>query len=116
MCLFRPAGAPLVIRPDSGDPVEGVLQVLAKLEGIFGYTENTKGFKARLFKYFIINWNSNVSQILLQVLPPYIRVIQGDGVSYDSIKVILQTMQDRGWSAENITFGSGGALLQKLNR
>ena len=29
---------------------------------------------------------------------------------------ILQAMQDAGWSADNIAFGSGGGLLQKLNR
>lgn len=29
---------------------------------------------------------------------------------------ILQKLSDEGWSAENFFFGSGGALLQKLNR
>jgi nicotinamide phosphoribosyltransferase len=37
-------------------------------------------------------------------------------VSYESLKVILQAMQDKGWAAGNVAFGSGGALLQKLNR
>ena len=51
-----------------------------------------------------------------QVLPPQIRVIQGDGISYESLGTILQAMQDANWAAENLAFGSGGALLQKLNR
>lgn len=29
---------------------------------------------------------------------------------------ILEKLSDEGWSAENVTFGCGSALLQKLNR
>ena len=51
-----------------------------------------------------------------KVLPPYLRVIQGDGISYESLGEILEAMKDAGWSADNIVFGSGGALLQKMDR
>ena len=51
-----------------------------------------------------------------KVFPTSIRVIQGDGISYETIDEILKAMEDAGWSAENVTFGSGGALLQKLDR
>jgi len=51
-----------------------------------------------------------------KLLPPYIRVIQGDGVDYESIPKILQALMDAGFAADNIGFGSGGALLQKVNR
>merc|ERR1719464_1184006 len=33
-----------------------------------------------------------------------------------SMRVILQAMSDQGWAADNVAFGSGGALLQKLHR
>jgi nicotinamide phosphoribosyltransferase len=85
----------LVIRPDSGDPAEVVLKVIEILGRKFGYQTNSKGFK---------------------VLNDKIRVIQGDGVNYLSIKEILQTLFDNNWSIDNISFGMGGALLQKLNR
>lgn len=49
-------------------------------------------------------------------LPPYLSIIQGDGISYETISAILEAMKKQNWSAENIVFGSGGALLQKLNR
>ena len=45
-----------------------------------------------------------------------VSVIQGDGISYESIKAICTAMKKNGWSISNILFGSGGALLQKLNR
>ena len=50
------------------------------------------------------------------MLPSYIRVIQGDGISYESLGAILENMKKHDWSAENLVFGSGGALLQRLDR
>lgn len=85
----------LVVRPDSGDPVETLKQVFAILWNRFGGTVNDKGFK---------------------VLHPNIRVIQGDGVNYESIRLILDMMVAEGFSVENIAFGMGGALLQKVDR
>jgi nicotinamide phosphoribosyltransferase len=85
----------LVVRPDSGDPVTVVNKVLEILSVKFGYEINNKGYK---------------------VLNPKVRLIQGDGVNIHSISAILGSMKDRGWSADNIAFGMGGALLQQLNR
>jgi len=85
----------LVVRPDSGDPVQTLKQVFKILWNRFGGTTNEKGFK---------------------VLDPHIRVIQGDGVNYESIIEILDMMVDEGFSVENIAFGMGGALLQKVDR
>lgn len=33
-----------------------------------------------------------------------------------SVKTILTRITEDGWSADNLAFGSGGALLQKVNR
>ena len=85
----------LVVRPDSGEPTEIVPKVLEVLGEKFGYTENAKGYK---------------------VLHDSIRVIQGDGINWRSLRAILQAVVDAGWSVENLAFGSGGALLQKMNR
>jgi nicotinamide phosphoribosyltransferase len=85
----------LVIRPDSGDPVQTLKQVFSVLWDRFGGTINSKGFK---------------------VLDPHVRVIQGDGVNYESIIEILDMMIEEGFSVENIAFGMGGALLQKVDR
>jgi len=85
----------LVVRPDSGKPREVVLKVLEILGAKFGYETNAKGYR---------------------VLNPKIRVIQGDGVNYWTIQDTLTAMIRAGWSADNISFGMGGALLQQLNR
>ncbi len=85
----------LVVRPDSGDPPTVVVEVLQRLGAAFGFETNSKGFR---------------------VLHPKVRVIQGDGIDFMMLGKILNAVRDAGWSADNIAFGSGGGLLQKLNR
>ncbi|WAR25867.1 NAMPT-like protein [Mya arenaria] len=85
----------VVIRPDSGDPPKVVVKVLEILSKQFGKEKNKKGY---------------------YLLPPYIRVIQGDGISYETLGDILENMKKHEWSADNLAFGSGGALLQRLDR
>jgi len=87
----------LVVRPDSGEPTEIVPQLLDILGTAFeaDVTTTSTGHK---------------------LLPSYIRMIQGDGISYESLGSILEAMAKAGWAADNLAFGSGGALLQKLHR
>lgn len=84
----------LVVRPDSGKPVEVVMNTLRLLEAKFGSTTNSKGFR-------VLN---------------HVRVIQGDGVNQTAIRGILMNMYYAGFSADNIAFGMGGGLLQQVNR
>jgi nicotinamide phosphoribosyltransferase len=88
------SGATIVIRPDSGDPVEVVGKVAELLGEKFGTTINSKGYK-------VLN---------------NVRIIQGDGVNPVSIHNICQSLKDKGFSTSNIAFGIGGALLQKIDR
>ena len=88
------SGATVVIRPDSGDPDVVCRKVVQILGDKFGYTVNSKGYK-------VLN---------------NVRIIQGDGVNEHTIRTILGGFQAYGWSADNIAFGMGGALLQQLDR
>ena len=85
----------LVVRPDSGDPPVVVNKVLDILGEKFGFEINALGYK---------------------VLNPKVRVIQGDGIDFQMLRIILEAIKQNGWSADNMAFGSGGGLLQKLNR
>jgi nicotinamide phosphoribosyltransferase len=89
------SGATIVIRPDSGEPSQVVVNCLRILDQYFGHTVNIKNFK---------------------VLNPAVRVIQGDGIDHSSIHSILFCMELAGYSADNVAFGQGGALLQMVNR
>jgi nicotinamide phosphoribosyltransferase len=88
------SGAVLVVRPDSGHPPTVVLKTLQLLEKQFGVSYNAKGYK-------VLNG---------------VRVIQGDGINMESIRQILDAAKGDGFSAENVKFGMGGALLQKVDR
>ncbi|QWF15656.1 nicotinate phosphoribosyltransferase [Lysobacter capsici] len=88
------SGATLVVRPDSGDPVDVVHQCVTLLDEAFGHTVNSKGFK-------VLN---------------HVRVIQGDGINPTSIRAILERITSYGYATDNLAFGMGGALLQRLDR
>lgn len=88
------SGATVVIRPDSGDPDTVCRKLVEILGQKFGYTVNDKGYK-------VLN---------------NVRIIQGDGVNEQTIRTILGGFAAYGWSADNIAFGMGGALLQQVDR
>lgn len=88
------SGATLVVRPDSGDPATMVFRCCEWLGETYGWVINSVGYK-------VLNT---------------VRVIQGDGINYDSIAEILHALESNGWSASNVAFGMGGALLQQVNR
>jgi nicotinamide phosphoribosyltransferase len=89
-----------VVRPDSTtleDPTPGTLTraILESLWMDFGGETNAKGFK---------------------VLDPHVRVLWGDGIDENGIEKIVNDAMLGGFSPENLVFGMGGGLLQKLNR
>jgi nicotinamide phosphoribosyltransferase len=88
------SGATVVIRPDSGDPTSVVLRTVRALDASFGADVNAKGFRVLR----------------------HVRVIQGDGITRESIASILGALESAGYSADNVAFGQGGALLQQVHR
>lgn len=85
----------LVIRPDSGEPCEVLEKCLEILAEGFGYTINEKGYK---------------------VINPKIGLIQGDGITINTMYSIAEYLGAKGWSIDNLVFGSGGGILQKYDR
>ena len=88
----------LVIRPDSGVPKDVVLRVHDILGRKFGYTMIRVGGKE------------------YKKLHGKVAVMQGDGIDLHSIAPILKHLKQHGWSTGGLTLGSGGGLLQKINR
>jgi len=93
--VIEESGKTVVIRPDSGYPPEIVVETILGLMKNFGCATNSKGYK---------------------VLPDCVRVIQGDGITNESLKDILKYMEENKLSIDNIAFGMGGGLLQQCNR
>jgi nicotinamide phosphoribosyltransferase len=87
-------GGLMVLRPDSGNAVQCMLQAMEAGEKTFGANKNAKGYK-------VLN---------------SVNAIQGDGINNKVIKEILDAILEAGFSAQNVCFGMGGGLLQKMNR
>jgi nicotinamide phosphoribosyltransferase len=85
----------LVIRPDSGEAIDVLPKCLEILWDKFGGFTNRRGYK---------------------ILDRHVRLIQGDGVSLQTMKRINEVLMSKGWSIDNLAYGSGGALLQKMDR
>ena len=88
-----------VVRPDSITPLHStpeslVAWTLNTLWNYYGGTTNSKGFK-------VLNT---------------VRVLWGDGINPDGIEKIMITATQNGFSIENLVFGMGGSLLQRLDR
>ena len=64
----------MVIRPDSGDPKEMVLEVMQKVYKAFGGYKNSKGYI---------------------VLDDCVRIIQGDGVDSKGIKIYFKHLKSK---------------------
>lgn len=65
------------------------------LDEKFGSTVNSKGFKE---------------------LNPKVGLIYGDGMYYDRVKKIYETLTEMGYATTNVVLGIGGLLLQQHNR
>jgi nicotinamide phosphoribosyltransferase len=89
------APAKLVFRPDSGEPVATSEDVFRRLAQYFGRSVNSKGYK---------------------VLNPYVGMLWGDGIDMDGIVDICDNLVAKKISVDNIVFGMGGGLLQKIDR
>lgn len=85
----------LVVRPDSGNPVDCVIQGLHGLVKAGWPTQiNSKGY---------IQISNGA-------------VIQGDGIRRPDVSEILYATLKEGFAASNVAFGMGGGLLQDQNR
>lgn len=85
------SGGTVILRPDSGNPVDVSLETIQMLENYFGFEMTPMGYK---------------------VLPNCIRVIYGDGINDYSMIEILENLKKHKYSTDNISFGMGGGLLQ----
>jgi len=82
----------VVFRPDSGDPIKVNSKLIDILWNTFGGTM-VNGYR---------------------LLDSHVRLIQGDGIDKQMLLELIAMLMLKGFSLDNIVFGSGGGLLQKL--
>merc|ERR1712050_450055 len=120
-----------LIRPDSGEGVETLPQLMAILNvslpehweanlpamrPVFPqgdpYEEKYNELVKKIRAYLGMNDGNPFRSFKGQQM----RVLQGDGVALDTVGDMLASLLANGFAANTVHFGSGGGLLQKLNR
>jgi nicotinic acid phosphoribosyltransferase len=101
-CVTVPSGKLLVKRNrgivvcgNSGDPTTKPGQIGNILKDTFGYTTNDKGFN---------------------ILHPAVGVIQGDGLTIDTIENVIKGWIDAGFSMDNFCMGMGSGITHDGRR
>jgi len=112
----------LVIRPDSGDPVDIIcgadLDSLIKSEKYdINYNEyfnlpEHKGVIELLWDVF----GGTVNEQGYKVLDPHIGAIYGDSISLDRAKQICERLKQKGFASTNIVFGVGSYTMNYNTR
>lgn len=83
----------MLIRGDSGDPVEVVTETVFRLWNIFGGTVNSKGYK---------------------VLDTHIKAIYGDSITPQRAEKIYSILMENGFACNNVVLGAGSFSMQCL--
>lgn len=83
----------LLVRGDSGDPVEVTVHTVESLWNIFGGTVNSKGYK---------------------VLDPHVKAIYGDSITPQRAEKIYEWLENEGFAASNVSLGVGSFSMQCL--
>ena len=85
----------LLVRGDSGDPVEVVTDTVFHLWDIFGGTINSKGYK---------------------VLDSHVKAIYGDSITPERAKQIYEILIKNGFACNNVALGVGSFSMECLQK
>jgi len=122
-----------LIRPDSGEGVETLPHLMTLLnQAVPGHWDATDDLPAMRTIFpagdpYEEKYNALVAKIrakcgvadgnpFRRFKGQQMRVLQGDGVALDTVGDMLASLLANGYCANCVHFGSGGGLLQKLNR
>lgn len=94
----------LVIRPDSGDPVDIVCGTIkGPIDYNFAVTNEEIGVVELLWNVF----GGTVNEKGYKVLDPHIGVIYGDSITLDRAEQICARLEAKGFASTNVVFGIG---------
>jgi nicotinamide phosphoribosyltransferase len=107
----------LVIRPDSGDPVDILCgtypgRILLKLEHRNSWTPQEKGVIELLWDVF----GGTINEQGYKVLDPHIGAIYGDSITIDRADEICARLEAKGFASTNVVLGIGSFTYQYNTR
>lgn len=106
----------LVIRPDSGNPVDIICGLNSKKDTYFSSDEVKspayKGVIELLWEVF----GGYINEQGFRVLDSHIGMIYGEAINQDNIRDIFQRLENKGYASSNCFFGQGSYSMQMVTR
>jgi len=103
----------LVIRPDSGDPVEIICgTIVGKIDEKYSTTNEERGVIQLLWDEF----GGTTNKKGYKVLDPHIGAIYGDSITLDRAEEICERLKAKGFASTNVVFGIGSYTYQYNTR
>lgn len=102
----------VVIRPDSGDPVDILCGTYVADSIIPAYKPEQKGVVELLWEIF----GGTVNEQGYKVLDPHIGAIYGDSITPERCTQICERLKAKGFASTNVVFGIGSYTYQYLTR
>lgn len=103
----------LVIRPDSGDPVDIICgSAVIRDDDYYKYSPEDKGVIELLWDIF----GGTINEQGYKVLDPHIGAIYGDSITLERATEICERLKAKGFASTNIVFGVGSYAYQYNTR
>ena len=100
----------LVIRPDSGNPLDIIFGTKRDID------DNSTPEEIGVLRLLEKEFGSEINSQGYKVLNDKVSLIYGDQMNYENIANILETMREYGYATSNIVFGIGATTYQRINR
>jgi len=103
----------VVIRPDSGDPVEIICGSIDESRFL---TSNSKSIEKGVVELLWDTFGGTVNDQGYKVLDPHIGVIYGDSITLERAEEICKRLEAKGFASTNCVFGIGSYTYQYNTR
>ena len=105
----------LVIRPDSGDPVDIICGVIEEPKAPHGY-RHTEAERKGVYELLWDTFGGTINEKGYKVLDSHVGVIYGDSITLERQKEIYKRLEEKGFAATNLVLGIGSYTYQYRTR
>lgn len=103
----------LVVRPDSGEPVDIIAGILPTDPLYKGASEF---YRMGTYEYLWNIFGGEINEEGFKVLNPHIGIIYGDSITLARQKEIYRRLEEKGFAATNLVLGVGSYTYQYVSR
>lgn len=105
----------IVVRPDSGDPVDILTGSMLHAQRNYSYAHNTPSQKG-VVELLCDAFGGTISSTGYKVLDPHIGVIYGDSITLGRAQAICERLEAKGFASTNVVLGIGSYTYQCQTR